>query len=146
MEKKPRPTLTLKKKPAAGSAAGDKPQARPAFSERPKKKPAKAAKPAKQRKPRAPLPPHRRPSEARARALVESLQRDYPALFPADGSPITHPWAVGIHGHIMHRYRESKRTVRKALEHWSKRRGPEYARCIAQGGPRFGLDGTGGTS
>jgi hypothetical protein len=146
MDKKPRPTLTLKKKPGAGSATGDTPQAgRPAPARSPKK-PTKAAKPAKPRKPRAPLPPHRRPSEDRARALVEALQRDFPALFPADGSPITHPWAVGIRGHIMHRYRESKRTVRKALEHWSKRRGAEYAQCVAQGGPRVGLDGTNGTS
>jgi hypothetical protein len=145
MDKKPRPTLTLKKEPVASPAAGDtSPASKPAPA-RPPRKPTKAAKPSKKRKPRAPLPPHRRPSEDRARALVEALQRDHPALFPADGQPITRPWIVSIHGQIMHRYRESKRVVRAVLEHWTKRRGAEYARCLAQGGPRFGLDGEGGT-
>lgn len=122
MEKKPRPLLTLKKKPAALPAP-------------------KAGKPAKKRKKeKRVLPPHRRPSETRARALVEALQRDFPALFPPDGQPIAHPWAVGIHGPIMHRYRESKRVVGLALDHWAKGRREEYARCVAEGSPRLGLD------
>jgi sRNA-binding protein len=122
MDKKPRPTLTLKKKPAAGPAKAGKPQ-------KPKRKPAKA------------LPPHRRPSDLKAQALVERLQQDYPDLFPPDGQPMACPWAIGIHDRIMQRYRVSQRIARKALEHWAKRRAPEYARCLAQGGPRYDLDG-----
>lgn len=148
MDKKTRPTLGLKKKPAAPAPGDATPAPRPAppvraETARPDAKAAKPAKPAKPRKPPKVLPPHRRPREIRALALVETLQREHPALFPPDGEPITRPWAVGIHGQLMQRYAVSKRAVRMALEHWTKRRAPEYARCLAQDGPRFGLDGGG---
>jgi hypothetical protein len=145
MDNEPRrPILSLKKKPAPGSAG--KPQAdavprKPADkASLPRKAGSKGGKPAKSQ-PKRVLPPHRRPAELKAQALVRTLQQQHPALFPGDGVPITQPWAIGIHGQVMQRYGVSQGIARRALAHWSQRRAHEYARCLAQGGPRYGFDG-----
>ncbi len=77
---------------------------------------------------------------AAAEELKSALERDYPALFPTDGT-LPRPWKIGIHFEIMKKFGVESFIVKIAFALWLKKNRWSYLKAVSAGGQRYNLDG-----
>ena len=89
---------------------------------------------------------HRLEKRQKVRDVLTLMQSRWPALFPESDAEVRYPWKIGLRHEIYPVVVQAgipcgKAIVSHAFERWMSRHSAAYRALLAQGGPRYGLEG-----